>query len=537
MCVLVTLMVCALTVATACDQLKVEQTPSFEEVQALHHGGEVAVALQGYRALAEAGHPGAQNALGDMYFKGEGVPKDETEAVRWALLAAEQGDTDLLMDFANAYFQGPSSDGTGNGVPKDETEGMRLRRLAAEHGDEGAQRAISEDYFHGRGRYAGEPLRYVYAYAWLDTASAALDVSTEDRSEIVDMMSGDETEQALALSRQYRAKHVKAAARCGDGKQVRATLSEAEGTSAGSRVTLMFEFDCAVPQPDAAGRFIKRTATGTSSTSVVMDGTTTIRGSSLGDLFGGLLRSSMRQMAMSIVPFEVVSADGNKVVVRLSERETPGPAISPIQTSLGAALAGPGSEVVLTLDRGAGPEDGPPVVADEACNAWNTREFFKNATVQEVRDCLDDGADTGAANALGQTPLHLSAWYDENAAVARALLDAGADASAVDKLGLTPLHEVAKFGNNEMVKALLDAGADASAVDKLGETPLHNAARAKNNEAVKALLDAGADAGVVNDGGQTPLDLAEAGSTGRAREVAETIRAALATGIPTAASQ
>ena len=351
---LVTLIVCTLAVATAYYLFKVGQTPSFEEVQALHHGGEVTAALQGYRALAEEGHPGAQNALGEMYFKGEGTPKDEAEAIRWALLAADHGDTELLMDFANAYFQGPSSDGLSKGVPKDETEGMRLRHLAAEHGDEGAQRSVSQDYFHGRGRYSDLPNRFVEAYAWLDTSSAALDVSTEDRSEIVDMMSEGQIEQALELSRQYRARYVKAAARCGDGKQVRATISETEGATAGSQVTLMFEFDCAVPQPGTAGRFIERTATGTFSTRVRMDGTTTIRGSSgssfgdaLGGLFGGLMRQMARSGLMAIVPYEVISADGNKVVVRLTEREAPG-----TDSAVGAsyALPDPGSEVILTLD-------------------------------------------------------------------------------------------------------------------------------------------------------------------------------------------
>ena len=410
---LVMLIGCTLTVATACDQLKVEQTPSFEEVRALHRGGEVAVALQCYRALSEEGHVGAQNALGEMYFKGDGVPKDEAEAIRWALLAAEQGDTDLLMDFANAYSQGPALDGLNEGVPKDETEGMRLRLLAAQHGDEGAQRSISQDYFHGRGRYSAEPQRFVMAYAWLDTASAALDVSTEDRSEIVDMMSGDEIELALQRSRSYRSEYVKAAARCGDGKQVRATISETEGTTVGSRVTLMFEFDCAVPQPGATGRFMKRTATGTSSTSVVMDGTTTIQGPSLGDLLGGLMRSSMRQMAMAIVPYEVVSADGDKVVVRLTGREAPG-----IGSAMGAsvALPDPGSEVILTLDMGDGPEDGPEVVAGEAVDA-ETGTITLALDGEPPQLDFTRGADAVSFNILGHTMEGLLRYDADNGLV------------------------------------------------------------------------------------------------------------------------
>ena len=39
---------------------------------------------------AELGDVEAQNSLGAMYSKGEGVPKDYTEAVKWYRKAAEQ---------------------------------------------------------------------------------------------------------------------------------------------------------------------------------------------------------------------------------------------------------------------------------------------------------------------------------------------------------------------------------------------------------------------------------------------------------------
>ena len=43
------------------------------------------------QVLAEQGNAPAQYNLGLMYARGEGVPQDYTEAVKWFRLAAEQG--------------------------------------------------------------------------------------------------------------------------------------------------------------------------------------------------------------------------------------------------------------------------------------------------------------------------------------------------------------------------------------------------------------------------------------------------------------
>lgn len=45
-----------------------------------------------YRIRAEQGDAKYQFALGRMYFKGTGVPKDYVEAVNWHRKSAEQGD-------------------------------------------------------------------------------------------------------------------------------------------------------------------------------------------------------------------------------------------------------------------------------------------------------------------------------------------------------------------------------------------------------------------------------------------------------------
>ena len=54
-------------------------------------GRRYATALRLYRPLAEQGNADAQQALGLIYAKGDGVTQDNAEAVKWFRKAAEQG--------------------------------------------------------------------------------------------------------------------------------------------------------------------------------------------------------------------------------------------------------------------------------------------------------------------------------------------------------------------------------------------------------------------------------------------------------------
>ena len=69
---------------------------------------------------------------------------------------------------------------------------------------------------------------------------------------------------------------------------------------------------------------------------------------------------------------------------------------------------------------------GLPVWANE-CEGWNTREFFKAVSANDVTSCLSAGADVNARDESGWTPLHRAATYNDNPAVLEVLLAAGAD--------------------------------------------------------------------------------------------------------------
>ena len=98
---------------------------------AAHRRGDFATALQLYRRAADQGHTDAANNLAIMYFRGVGVPYDDTEAAKWFLRAAELGDANAQRNIGNAYR-------FGQGVPKNEVLALAWFNLAVAHGNRGA---------------------------------------------------------------------------------------------------------------------------------------------------------------------------------------------------------------------------------------------------------------------------------------------------------------------------------------------------------------------------------------------------------------
>lgn len=140
----------------------------------------------------------------------------------------------------------------------------------------------------------------------------------------------------------------------------------------------------------------------------------------------------------------------------------------------------------------------------DACDV-NARGGFDKQTALAFWDCPDElarwlvarGADLGAGDAQGHTPLHARA--DRRQAKVDVLLELGADVNATDASNQTPLHAAAFRMNVDAAAKLVARGAVVDAHEKDGLSPLELALRTcPNNELpamvalARLLLDAGA---------------------------------------------
>ena len=96
------------------------------------------------RAKAEKGDAQAQQNLGFWYKTGQGVAKDEVEAVKWFRKAADQSNAMAQYNLGVSYLY-------GQGVAKNEVEAVKWYRQAAGQNLADAQHSLSICYFTGEG--------------------------------------------------------------------------------------------------------------------------------------------------------------------------------------------------------------------------------------------------------------------------------------------------------------------------------------------------------------------------------------------------
>lgn len=99
-------------------------------------------AIKWFRKAAEQGHAEAQYGLGDCYHGGKGVDRDMREAVKWLRKAAEQGHAEAQFKLSFYYY-------TGEGVGDDKREAVTWARRAAEQGHPEAQYRLGRCYYEG----------------------------------------------------------------------------------------------------------------------------------------------------------------------------------------------------------------------------------------------------------------------------------------------------------------------------------------------------------------------------------------------------
>lgn len=112
-------------------------------------------AMKWYHKAADQGNVLAQQTLGCTYDMGEKVLRDYEEAAKWYLKAAEQGLDVAQHNLGFLYLY-------GRGVPQSYEEAEKWYLKAAEHGSRLSMMAIAGLYFGEN----GFPKNYTEAYFW-----------------------------------------------------------------------------------------------------------------------------------------------------------------------------------------------------------------------------------------------------------------------------------------------------------------------------------------------------------------------------------
>ncbi len=87
-------------------QIATAEAGEIEDLQAKISAGRYADALPAAGHLAAQGNPVGQRILGEMYFRGQGLPVDKQKAFQWNLAAAKQGDVPARFTIGFLYETG-----------------------------------------------------------------------------------------------------------------------------------------------------------------------------------------------------------------------------------------------------------------------------------------------------------------------------------------------------------------------------------------------------------------------------------------------
>jgi hypothetical protein len=174
-----------------------------DAIDAAYQKGRYPTALRLARPLAAESDPRAQSMLGLLYYHGQGVPRDLSEALRWFRAAADQDDPTALFYLGVMFAE-------GQGVPQDNAEAARWFHRAADLGEARAQYSLGLLYAEGA---AGMPDN-VSAHMWFNLAAARFPASgTGDRDAAVNYrdlvakkMTPDQIAEAQKLAREWKPK-------------------------------------------------------------------------------------------------------------------------------------------------------------------------------------------------------------------------------------------------------------------------------------------------------------------------------------------
>ncbi len=158
--------------------------------------GDYATALRIFRQLADQGDADAQNNLGVMYDKGQGVTQDYAVAAGWYRKAADQGSALAQTNLGLMYSKGQS-------VAQDYAATVRWYRKAADQGYAYAQYNLGFMYEKGHGVTQDN----VQAHMWYSLAAARGNkIARNKRDLLAKKMTPAQIAEAQRLAREWKPK-------------------------------------------------------------------------------------------------------------------------------------------------------------------------------------------------------------------------------------------------------------------------------------------------------------------------------------------
>jgi len=117
---------------------------SYDDAVNFYNDEQYDKALPIFKALAKENHAGAQDYIGECYYKGKGVELDYDEAILWYRRAANQGYAQAQKNLGTCYLN-------GNGIALNYDKAMEFFRKAADQGNIGALNGLGYCYGSGKG--------------------------------------------------------------------------------------------------------------------------------------------------------------------------------------------------------------------------------------------------------------------------------------------------------------------------------------------------------------------------------------------------
>jgi uncharacterized protein len=168
-----------------------------EDGNAAYQRGDYRTALKLLQPLVDQGNADAQDNLAIMYYVGQGVPQNRSEAIRLYRLAAEQGNAHAQDALGFAYQNGV-------GAQRDVNEAAKWFRKAADQDNLDAQFNLGEMHELGN----GVPQDYVLAYMWftLVASHGTRPYAMRGRDRVAQQMTPEQIAQAQKLAQEWKPK-------------------------------------------------------------------------------------------------------------------------------------------------------------------------------------------------------------------------------------------------------------------------------------------------------------------------------------------